>query len=142
MEAFYARVRRDEVLGPLFEDAVHDWPAHLERLSDFWSSMMLGSGAYKGDPFGRHLEHASRMDPRMFDRWLALWRETTEAMLPAPAASAAQEKAGRIARSLRMALFPQDAGGGFRMPEASGKAEERGGTGGSGSSRRVGPDLT
>ncbi len=124
VDAFYARVRRDETLGPLFEDAVHDWSAHLDRLSDFWSSMMLGSGAYKGNPFGRHLRHASRMDPAMFDRWLALWRETTEAMLPPADAAVAQEKAARIARSLRMALFPQDAGGGFRMPEAGGPVDD------------------
>ena len=35
---FYDRVRADPVLGPVFEGAVTDWPAHLDRLTAFWSS--------------------------------------------------------------------------------------------------------
>ena len=37
---FYDRVRADPALGPIFEDAIHDWPAHLETLTAFWSSVM------------------------------------------------------------------------------------------------------
>lgn len=48
VDAFYARVRADIALGPIFNDAIGDWPEHLEKLAAFWSSVMLTSGRYKG----------------------------------------------------------------------------------------------
>ncbi|WP_454884862.1 group III truncated hemoglobin [Sphingomonas oryzagri] len=105
--AFYDRVRRDALLGPVFDGAVQDWDHHLRRIADFWSSVMLASGRYKGSPVALHLAHASRITPGMFDRWLALWRQTTDEMLAPTAAQALQEKAARIAESLQLALkFP------------------------------------
>lgn len=103
--AFYARVRKDAELGPIFNDAVHDWPEHLATLSAFWSSVMLTSGRYKGNPMMAHLKHRSRITPELFDRWLALWARTTTEMMPPPAAAALQAKAQRIAESLKLALF-------------------------------------
>ncbi len=103
--AFYARVRADALLGPLFDDAVHDWPDHLERLVAFWSSVMLTSGRYKGSPMAAHLRHRAAITPAMFDRWLAIWGDTTDAMMPPAAAAALQAKAARIAESLQLALF-------------------------------------
>ena len=47
---FYARVREDAELGPIFNDAIADWPEHLEKLAAFWSSVLLTSGRYKGQP--------------------------------------------------------------------------------------------
>src|SRR5690606_25995200 len=38
VDRFYARVRRDPWIGPVFEAAVEDWPEHLALLTDFWSS--------------------------------------------------------------------------------------------------------
>ena len=113
---FYTQVRADPELGPIFEAAVTDWPAHLERIAAFWSSALLGSGAYKGDPFGRHRPLAPQLTPAMFARWLALWERATEAHLSPAAAASARSKAARIAAGLRMALLPQDAGDGFRLP--------------------------
>ncbi len=113
---FYARVRRDDVIGPLFEQAVGDWPGHLEKLGAFWSSVMLTSGRYKGSPMAAHLRHASSIEPHMFDRWLELWRETARANLGEADAAALVEKAERIAESLKLALF-------FRIrPEAQAAA--------------------
>ena len=107
LAAFYARVRADDMLAPIFADAVHDWDAHTGRIADFWSSVMLGTGRYKGNPVARHLPHAARMTPDMFARWLALWQQTTDAMLPAEAARAIQAKAARIGESLQLAIrFP------------------------------------
>ena len=105
VEAFYARVRADEELGPLFNDAIGDWPEHLEKLSAFWSSVMLTTGRYKGQPVPAHMKHRERITPELFDRWLGLWRETTDAMMTPAAAQALQEKAQRIAQSLQLALF-------------------------------------
>ena len=54
VEAFYAKVRTDAVLGPVFEAKIHDWNEHLAKLSDFWSSIVLMSGRYKGRPMPVH----------------------------------------------------------------------------------------
>ncbi|WP_447725340.1 group III truncated hemoglobin [Sphingomonas koreensis] len=107
---FYARVRTDAALGPVFNDAIHDWPGHLDLLTDFWSSVMLTSGRYKGRPVPAHQKHAGRISPELFDRWLALWDETSDALMTPEAAAALQDKARRIAESLQLALF-------FRLPE-------------------------
>lgn len=105
VDAFYARVRNDADLGPIFNDAVRDWPEHLEKLTAFWSSVMLTSGRYKGQPVPAHVKHRDRITPALFDRWLALWKQTTDELMTADAAAALQDKAGRIAESLQLALF-------------------------------------
>jgi hemoglobin len=115
VDAFYAKVRGDLVLGPLFHAAVSDWPEHLEKLGAFWSSVMRTTGRYKGSPMGAHLRHAAVIRPEMFDRWLALWRETAAEQLAEEEAAAVIEKAERIAESLKLALF-------FRLPEKAAAA--------------------
>jgi len=110
VDRFYAKVRTDEMLGPVFNPAVGDWPEHLEKLTQFWSSIMLTSGKYHGNPMAAHYKHLAKITPEMFTRWLALWGETTEEVVP-HAAPALQDKAARIAESLKLALF-------FRLPPA------------------------
>lgn len=104
VDAFYARVRRDDMLGPIFNGAIDDWPEHLERLQAFWSSVMLTSGRYKGHPIPAHVRHETAITPAAFERWLALWRETTDALLAPAHAAAMQDKAARIAESLSLGL--------------------------------------
>jgi hemoglobin len=117
LERFYALVRADAELGPVFEAAIDDWPAHLARLADFWSSIMLTSGRYKGNPTAKHLRHADRITAPMFDRWLALWRQATAERLSTAAAAAMVAKAERIAESLKLALDLRTAEGRRAMLE-------------------------
>jgi hemoglobin len=102
---FYERVQDDPGLGPVFDAAISDWPHHLAKMVDFWSSVMLTTGRYKGNPMMMHLKHKARITPGMFDRWLALWAETTAELLPPEAAAALQEKAARIAESLQLGMY-------------------------------------
>ena len=106
---FYERVLDDKLIGPVFDAAIGDWDHHLGKLVDFWSSVMLTSGRYKGNPMAAHLKHLPAITPPMFDRWLALWNEITADVLPAEIAVSLQEKAARIAESLKLALY-------FRLP--------------------------
>ena len=103
--AFYARVREDPLIGPLFNAAIHDWDEHLGRLTAFWSSVMLTSGRYKGSPMAAHLRHVEAITPDMFDRWLAIWNETTAELMPMEAAAALQDRAARIGESLKLGLM-------------------------------------
>lgn len=104
VEAFYIRVRVDPLLGPIFNGAIHDWPEHLDNLQAFWSSVMLTSGRYKGQPMVAHARHAAAITPETFTRWLELWRTTTEELVPPQAALALQEKASRIAESIALGI--------------------------------------
>ena len=104
VDTFYARVREDDLIGPVFNGAIDDWPEHLDRLQAFWSSVMLTSGRYKGRPLPAHIKHGDAITPEAFDRWLALWRDTTEEVLPPAAAQAMQEKAARIGESLSLGI--------------------------------------
>jgi hemoglobin len=123
VEAFYAKVREDAQLGPVFNGAIDDWPRHLVKLQAFWSSVMLTTGRYKGSPMAAHIAHANAIEPGMFDRWLALWRETARERLTAGTAEAIIAKAERIGESLKLALFFRiDADGQIQVkrPAASG----------------------
>jgi len=111
LDRFYARVRTDAALGPVFNDAVEDWDRHLATLADFWSSVMLTTGRYKGDPMQAHMRHGHRIPSEMFGRWLALWNQTTAEMMSPEVAAAMQAKAARIAHSLDLAIH-------FRLPKA------------------------
>jgi hemoglobin len=105
VHAFYARVREDAELGPIFNRAIADWPEHLAKLHAFWSSVMLTSGRYKGQPVPAHQKHREAITPELFDRWLALWGETARELMTPEAARALEAKAARIAESLQLAMF-------------------------------------
>ena len=106
VDAFYARVRRDAVLGPIFTDAIadHAWPAHLEKMYAFWSSVMLTSGRYKGDPVSTHRK-VTAIEPPMFGNWLDLFEATAAELFVPEIARQFACKARRIAESLKLAMF-------------------------------------
>jgi hemoglobin len=101
---FYARVRQDPQLSPVFE-RVKDWDDHLSRLCDFWSSVALMSGRYHGQPMLVHL--SLQIGPRHFDRWLALFEQAATDVCPPAAAAHFVEKARRIADSFEMGIAAQ-----------------------------------
>ena len=105
VDLFYARVREDEMIGPVFNGAVHDWPEHQLKLGAFWSSVINTTGRYKGNPMAAHLKHKPSIDPAMFQRWLELWRETASEILPPQGAGTVIDRAERIAESLQLGLF-------------------------------------
>ena len=105
VDSFYTKVRADPELGPIFERAIAgDWGPHLATMHDFWSSVMLTSGRYKGNPVAVHLR-VEGIEPRLFDRWLALFDETSREFFDDDVADAFRTKAVRIAESLKLALF-------------------------------------
>jgi hemoglobin len=112
VDRFYARVREDASIGPLFNAAVADWPEHLEKLGAFWSSVMRTTGRYKGNPMAAHLKHSAVIEPAMFERWLEIWRDTAREELAPAHAEAVIARAERIAESLQLGLF-------FRIPSAT-----------------------
>lgn len=104
VEAFYAKVQIDPRIGPVFNDAIEDWPEHLEKLQAFWSSIVLRTGRYQGRPMPAHIKHAGSITAASFERWLHLWGETTDALFEPEPAALLQDKAARIAESLHMGI--------------------------------------
>lgn len=101
VRAFYGKVRLDPVLGPIFEQRVGDWEHHFVTLGAFWSSVVLGTGAYSGTPMQKHA--GLPIDGGHFDCWLRLFGETAIEVFPADAARLFMERAMRIAESLEIA---------------------------------------
>ena len=95
IDRFYAAVRRDPMLAPVFEAAIADdeWPEHLETMRRFWSSVMLTSGRYSGNPVAVH-RAVQGLERPMFARWLALFEATGQDLFaPEPAAPSSPRRA-------------------------------------------------
>ncbi len=100
VDSFYGRVRSDAMLGPIFASVVGDhWDPHLAKMRAFWSSVMLASGTYKGNPMVAHLA-LPRLTEEHFARWLELWRQTAAEVLDEAAALLFVKKAETIAERL------------------------------------------
>ena len=105
VDAFYVKVRADPELAPIFARAIPgDWQPHLSKMYAFWSSVMLTSGRYKGNPVVKHLVIPD-MKPALFERWLALLDATCREQFDDATSEAFRIKAERIAESLKLALF-------------------------------------
>jgi hemoglobin len=103
VDRFYAEVRQDELLGPVFNSRVEDWDDHLARLRAFWSSVVLMTGRYKGQPMPVHAA-ISEITDQHFERWLALFAETAKVVCPPDAAALFVDRSRRIAESLRLGI--------------------------------------
>ena len=106
IDRFYVAVRRDPVLGPVFENAIAEaeWPEHLATMQKFWSSVMLTSGRYSGNPVSVH-RAVRGLERPMFARWLALFETAASELFAPEQAALFVDKANRIATSLQLAIF-------------------------------------
>lgn len=102
VDRFYAKVQLDSEIGPIFNAAIDDWPAHLSLLKDFWATVLLAERRYKGDPLSKHLELS--LDPLHFARWLALFAETAREVMPPQNAEIVIAKSQRIAETFKAAV--------------------------------------
>ena len=102
VRAFYARVREDLLLGPIFSSRIHEWEPHLQRMGAFWSSVVLSSGVYHGQPMRMHLPLP--LEARHFDRWLELFEQTARTLFNEQITAYFMERARRIAMSLELGI--------------------------------------
>ena len=103
VHTFYARVRSDPLIGPIFNARIEDWPVHLEKLCAFWSSVTLMTGRYKGTPMRAHAELPD-IAREHFQRWLALFQATAQDICPEAAAALFVDRSRRIAESLQLGI--------------------------------------
>ncbi|RVD73242.1 MAG: group III truncated hemoglobin [Mesorhizobium sp.] len=109
---FYTKVRNDERLGPIFaREITGDWQPHLEKMTDFWCSVILKSGDYHGCPVPAHLK-LKDVTEADFEIWRALFGQTAAELFAPETAAVFVDRAQRIATSLKLAMF-------FRLPPTS-----------------------
>jgi hemoglobin len=78
---FYTRIQSDDLLGPIFDAHVGDgWDAHLDKMCDFWSSILLATGRFRGNPIVAH-QGVPEITSEGFDRWLVLFEEVASDVL-------------------------------------------------------------
>ena len=102
VDAFYAKVQLDPVIGPIFNEQVKDWPAHLALLKEFSAAMLLRTGIFRGNPLETHLKMT--LSAEHFERWLALFRETALELFPADRAEVFIAKSRRIAETFQRGM--------------------------------------
>lgn len=105
VHSFYADVRQDALLGPVFEHALHgQWDAHLQRLVDFWCTVLLGTRGFRGNVLGKHMA-LEGITPAHFAAWVRLWQLHTTRLFAPEVALQLQTAAHGVARNLFRAYF-------------------------------------
>lgn len=102
VDAFYIRVREDATIGPIFDGTVKDWPRHLALLKNFWATVLITTGAYRGDPLAAHLKLS--LEREHFERWLTLFAETATELLSPEHAALVTRKSEQIAKNFQLAI--------------------------------------
>ena len=109
VESFYAKVRKHELLGPIFNDVIKDWPSHLVKLTDFWETNLLFVRKYKGNPLKAHVqvetEHDHTIEQLHFGHWLQLWFETLDENFEGKNCELAKERARHMAHIMFLRIF-------------------------------------
>jgi hemoglobin len=105
IKAFYAKVRKDEMLGPIFNPIIKDWDSHEIHIASFWERNLFFSGDFEGNPLKKHQEvdafHDNIITMEHFGQWINLWLETINESYEGEIA----EKAKRMARKMASFLF-------------------------------------
>jgi len=105
VDKFYARVREDAALSPIFDSRLADkWGEHMPRMYAFWNKVLLGTGDFQGNVFGKHMT-ISGIEREHFIRWLALFRMTAIEVFGCDDAGIPIQTAERIAASLQLGYF-------------------------------------
>jgi hemoglobin len=91
VDSFYEKVNRDKLLGPIFNDfAGVNWDSHLEKMYDFWNTILFARGNYKGSPFPKHAPLPIQKEH--FDRWIKVFHENMDEHFEGPKATDAKSR--------------------------------------------------
>lgn len=103
VDTFYEKVRRDPLLGPVFEKRIGDsWDVHLEKMYRFWQTVLLQEHTYHGSPFTPHA--TMPIGEEHFQQWLTLFQETLEENFRGEKAEEAQWRAEKMAEMFQLKI--------------------------------------
>jgi hemoglobin len=105
IDRFYKKVMINPVIGHFFTEVVHlSWEHHIPIMISFWSTMLLGTNSYQGNPMIKHMDidKLSRLEKHHFDQWLVLWEETINENFAGDKAHEAISRAKSIAAVMQL----------------------------------------
>jgi len=109
VETFYGKVKKDDVLGPIFNGIISDWESHLTLLTDFWETQLFLQRKYYGNPVTAHQEVDNKMDGTItsehFGLWLNLWFATIDQLFEGERAWIAKNRAQKMSTMLFMQIY-------------------------------------
>lgn len=109
VRGFYAAVREDEILGPVFDSAISEWEEHLEKLTDFWMMQLFGGKAYNGNPIVKHQavdrQTGGQISPFHFGIWLNLWFATIDRGFIGENAELLKHRARKMQTPIMIAVY-------------------------------------
>jgi hemoglobin len=93
--SFYTRVKQDDLLAPIFNDAHHfSWDTHIPIMINFWETLLLDTASYKGNTMQKHLTlHKQHpLTANLFDRWKLLFYSTLDELFKGPNVAEAKRR--------------------------------------------------
>lgn len=109
VSTFYAKVKDNKEIGPFFNETIHDWPAHLEKLTDFWETNLFFVNKFRGNPMEAHVavdqKFNNTIEQRHFGEWLNLWFETIDELFEGERANTAKNRARNMSTHLFMNIY-------------------------------------
>jgi hemoglobin len=102
VDSFYRNVRKNEVLGPIFEEVVSDWDKHLPTMYQFWGRLILGTSDYNGNPFEKHVDLP--VGKEHFASWIKLFVQNIDEHFSGPKAEHTKRQARTIADTFQLRL--------------------------------------
>lgn len=106
---FYKKVRKDKLLGPIFNQSIQDWPEHLDRLTDFWETNLLFVKKFKGNPLQKHqlvdAHQNHSLEALHFGVWLNMWFETLDTLFQGEKANLARNRARNMGNFFYLKIF-------------------------------------
>lgn len=109
VSTFYDKIRKDKVLGPIFNPIIMDWESHLELLANFWETQLFLKRTYFGNPVTAHQEVDKIMNQTIssehFGLWLNLWFATIDQLYTGEVAWIAKNRAQKMSTMLFMKMY-------------------------------------
>lgn len=109
VHTFYGKVRKDAVLGPIFNGIITDWDSHLSLLADFWETQLFLKRQYHGNPVTAHQVVDDKLNGTItsehFGLWLNLWFATIDELFAGETAWIAKNRAQKMSTMLFMQIY-------------------------------------
>lgn len=109
VDHFYSQILKDELISEFFIEKLGDemisdeWLTHMNLLTDFWASLILGDTNYHGKPIKPHM-HMEGLTRESFERWLKLFFETVDRLYVKEASDSFKTHGEKIANNFMLVL--------------------------------------
>lgn len=97
VDTFYAKARKNEFIGPIFERYITDWDRHHIKLYQFWRTVILRQSAYQSKPVQMHFKMG--LTQEHFDLWMGIWNQNIKEHFEGPNADIAIHRGATMSQA-------------------------------------------